>query len=355
MVVLARTSPKTKNMKISFKLFKSSSSILSETSSRSVSGGAGMPRLRKFGSVTDVVSTKTEDHAAAVRVRRPSSKSPSSSDRFDDAADAVSEHHTSAASQVSQSPEFDNVIDVVSEHDHTAAQLRRPSLKSQSSLSRFDDAADELDEHHTSAARLRRPSLTSLPSSRSVAKNCPFRHGTVYADPYPGYIHGNPKRGICPNGCRPLMTSEVTKLESPRDVLLREAIEFINLYYHERSDEMQGTDGFLSCDERISAIKESIYATGTYVHTFDELQHGARVAWRNAPKCSNRKYWQQLKLLDQRTATSNKEMFNSCIQHLSKAVSDPKRVVVCAESVLKFHCLFYLDVLRRVRGLHHCI
>ncbi len=141
------------------------------------------------------------------------------------------------------------------------------------------------------------------------------------------------------------MTSEVTKLESPRDVLLREAIEFIHLYYHERSDEMQGTDGFVSCDEQISVIKESIYATGTYVHTFDELQHGTRVAWRNAPKCSNRKYWQQLKLLDQRMATSNKEMFNSCIQHLTKVVSDPKCVVICAESVLKFHCSFHLDVL----------
>lgn len=55
-------------MKISFKRFKSSSSKLHETSSRSVFVGAGMPRLRKFGSMTDVVSTKTEDHAATVRV-----------------------------------------------------------------------------------------------------------------------------------------------------------------------------------------------------------------------------------------------------------------------------------------------
>jgi nitric oxide synthase oxygenase domain/subunit len=120
------------------------------------------------------------------------------------------------------------------------------------------------------------------------------------------------------------MTRNVTEFESPMEVLLREAVEFVQLYYHERTDEMQGTDGFLPCEERIRAIKESIYATGTYVHTFDELQHGARVAWRNAPKCANRKYWQQLKLLDQRKATSNKEMFDCCIEHLSKAVSDWK-------------------------------
>ena len=291
--------------------------------------------------VTDDGSTK-EDHATDVRVLPPSPKSTASLNRFNDPADAITEHHNDAArvrqpSQVSLSSGFDNEVDAVSEHDYTAARLRRPSLKLESSLVRFDDAADALGEHHNSAARHRRPSLMSLPSSRSVTKNCPFRHGTVYADPYPGYIHGNPKRGICPNGCRPLMTSEVTELESLRDVLIREAIEFIQLYYHERSDEMQGTDGFLSCDERISVIKESIYATGTYAHTYDELQHGARVAWRNAPKCSNWKYWQQLKLLDQRTATSNKEMFNSCIQHLSKAVSNPKRVVVCTKFVLKFN------------------
>ena len=302
--------------------------------------------------MTNDGSTKTEDHATAVRV--PSPKSPASSDRFNDLADAVSEHLCFAAwvfqpSQVSLLSEIDNKVDAISEHDITAVRLPRPSLKSRSSLVRFDDA---LGEHHTSAAR---PSLTSLPSSRQVTTGCPFRHGTVYADPYPGYIHGNPKRNICLNGCRPVMTFEVTELESPRDVLMREAIEFIQLYYHERSDEIQETDGFLSCDERISAIQELIYATGTYVHTFDELQHGARVAWRNAPKCSNRKYWQQLKLLDQRTATSNKEMFNSCIQHLSKAVSNPKRVIVCTESVLKFHRSFHLDVLWRVRGLHHSI
>lgn len=32
------------------------------------------------------------------------------------------------------------------------------------------------------------------------------------------------------------------------------------------------------------------------------------------------KYWQQLKLLDKRKVATNKEMFDCCIQHLSKAV-----------------------------------
>ena len=53
---------------------------------------------------------------------------------------------------------------------------------------------------------------------------CPFRHGTVYAGPYPGYPHGNPKRGICPNGCRATLNADITRNESPKDTLLREAL-----------------------------------------------------------------------------------------------------------------------------------
>jgi len=117
------------------------------------------------------------------------------------------------------------------------------------------------------------------------------------------------------------MNTDVMGLEDPEETLLREALEYVQLYYHERQDEMKGDAGFASKEERILQIKKSIEETGTYEHTFDELQHGARVAWRNAPKCSNRKYWQQLKLLDRRGVTTNKEMYDCCLKHVSKAVS----------------------------------
>ena len=51
------------------------------------------------------------------------------------------------------------------------------------------------------------------------------------------------------------------------------------------------------------------------------VEHGARLAWRNAPKCANRKYWQQLKLLDCREVDTNRGMFDSCIEHLTKAMA----------------------------------
>ncbi|KAK1736786.1 nitric oxide synthase [Skeletonema marinoi] len=164
-------------------------------------------------------------------------------------------------------------------------------------------------------------SMASLHGMRNTSGQCPFKHGTVYSGPYPGYAHGNPKRGICPNGCRAEMNSDITGDESTAETMMREAMEYLDLYYHERSEEMSGTKGFLPKKERMAEVRKAIHETGTYVHTFDELEHGARVAWRNAPKCSNRKYWQQLKLLDCRDVDTNEGMYGSCIKHLTKAVA----------------------------------
>ena len=70
--------------------------------------------------------------------------------------------------------------------------------------------------------------------------------------------------------------------ETLKQRLMREALEFCHLYHAEK-----GTS-----HEVYEARKESITAEiakmGRYEHTFDELQHGARVAWRNAGKCINR-------------------------------------------------------------------
>ncbi|EJK55330.1 hypothetical protein THAOC_24946, partial [Thalassiosira oceanica] len=159
-------------------------------------------------------------------------------------------------------------------------------------------------------------------AAKEVTPNkCPFGHGTVYSSPYPGYVHGNKKRGVCPNGCRPIVDSDLLEKESPEQTVMREALEFLELYYKERQAEMAKIDGFLSKSERIDQVKTSIETTGIYTHTFDELQHGARVAWRNAPKCSNRGYWAGLKLLDCRHVKSNDGMFDSCLKHLTQAMS----------------------------------
>ncbi len=115
-------------------------------------------------------------------------------------------------------------------------------------------------------------SMTSLShgmESTTATGKCPFKHGTVYAGPYPGYVHGNPKRGICPNGCR--ASSVITEDESTAETMMREAMEYLELYYHERNEDMSGTKGFLPKKERMAQVRDAIHETGTYVHTFDEL------------------------------------------------------------------------------------
>jgi len=117
--------------------------------------------------------------------------------------------------------------------------------------------------------------MTSLSHSHHGMENetgkCPFKHGTVYSGPYPGYAHGNPKRGICPNGCKAQLNSVITEDESTAETMMREAMEYLELYYHERNEDMSRTKGFLPKKERMAQVRKAIHETGTYVHTFDEL------------------------------------------------------------------------------------
>jgi nitric oxide synthase oxygenase domain/subunit len=140
---------------------------------------------------------------------------------------------------------------------------------------------------------------------------CPYLHGTVDTNPYPGYIHGKHPE-ICPNACVPVVDARVG--ETPTDTLLREAREYCDLYHAEHKL------GVAAATQRWTAIEESILATGTYDLTFDELQHGARVAWRNAPKCSNRSKWAELSVFDFRHISSNAAMFKGILKMLGSSI-----------------------------------
>ena len=141
---------------------------------------------------------------------------------------------------------------------------------------------------------------------------CPFSHGTVYAGPFPGYVHGkNP--AIDSAGCIPVLNP--FPHECAEATFLREAFEYQVLYYKEQSSPPKAKE------IRFREIESSIRSTGTYELTFDELQHGARVAWRNAPKCSNRSKWNELELLDMRIVGSNQEAFESILNMLEKSLT----------------------------------
>ena len=78
-------------------------------------------------------------------------------------------------------------------------------------------------------------------------------------------------------------------------------------------------------EPRLAIVRAQIAATGGYVHTTDELAHGARMAWRNASRCIGRLYWRSLVVLDRRRARTADEIFSLLVHHLQIAGGDADR------------------------------
>jgi nitric oxide synthase oxygenase domain/subunit/sulfite reductase alpha subunit-like flavoprotein/hemoglobin-like flavoprotein len=74
-------------------------------------------------------------------------------------------------------------------------------------------------------------------------------------------------------------------------------------------------------EKRWAEIVHEIRATGSYTQTFEELEHGARLAWRNAPKCIGRISWKNLIVRDRRHVVDPDEMFAECVEHLRAATN----------------------------------
>lgn len=74
-------------------------------------------------------------------------------------------------------------------------------------------------------------------------------------------------------------------------------------------------------EKRWSEISHEIRATGTYTQTFEEIDYGAKLAWRNAPKCIGRISWKNLIVRDMRHVTEPDEIFAECVEHLRAATN----------------------------------
>jgi len=72
-------------------------------------------------------------------------------------------------------------------------------------------------------------------------------------------------------------------------------------------------------EPRLAVVRAQITATGTYVHTPDELSYGAKLAWRNSSRCIGRLYWRSLVVLDRRRARTADEIFSLLVHHLQAA------------------------------------
>ena len=81
-------------------------------------------------------------------------------------------------------------------------------------------------------------------------------------------------------------------------------------------------------EPRLAVVRAQIAATGTYVHTTDELAYGAKLAWRNASRCIGRLYWRSLVVLDRRRARTADEIFSLLVNHLQTAGTGSIRPVI---------------------------
>lgn len=73
---------------------------------------------------------------------------------------------------------------------------------------------------------------------------------------------------------------------------------------------------------RYQEIVEQVRQTDTYTHTYQELAHGAKVAWRNTAKCIGRIHWDNLMVRDCRHVTEPDAMFQEVLEHLRVATSE---------------------------------
>lgn len=98
--------------------------------------------------------------------------------------------------------------------------------------------------------------------------------------------------------------------------LLTEAADFITMCYKELekpSDEAA---------ERIQLIKNEIQQTGSYIHTYEELEHGAKMAWRNSNRCIGRLFWDSLTVFDKRDLAAPEQIKDALFSHLQYATNE---------------------------------
>lgn len=72
---------------------------------------------------------------------------------------------------------------------------------------------------------------------------------------------------------------------------------------------------------RIEQALEQIELTGYYSHSYEELKHGAKMAWRNNNRCIGRLFWQTLEVFDARDVVDENDAANRIFKHMSYATN----------------------------------
>lgn len=103
-----------------------------------------------------------------------------------------------------------------------------------------------------------------------------------------------------------------------QDQLLEKAIPFIKECY----SELGQSSGEI--DARLAEITEAIRYKGYYEHTLQELEHGAKMAWRNSNRCIGRLFWETLTVHDARYIETEEQMAEALFRHIETATNGGK-------------------------------
>jgi len=94
-----------------------------------------------------------------------------------------------------------------------------------------------------------------------------------------------------------------------RETLLEEAESFVRECYTELDKEGE-------IEDRIAEIRAEVRERGHYDHTYEELEHGAKMAWRNSNRCVGRLFWDTLEVIDERELETPAEIHEACCRHI---------------------------------------
>ncbi len=100
--------------------------------------------------------------------------------------------------------------------------------------------------------------------------------------------------------------------------LYEEASAFIRLCYRELGKSEA------EMEARLEAIHDEIRQHNHYEHTSEELEFGAKAAWRNSNRCIGRLYWNTLHVVDERAASTAPEVRDALLRHISYATNNGK-------------------------------
>lgn len=104
-----------------------------------------------------------------------------------------------------------------------------------------------------------------------------------------------------------------------KERLFSEACDFFAQYFS--SSEKNGANSQAHLD-RLEEVKTEIEANGTYLHRYDELIFGSKLAWRNAARCIGRIQWNKLQVFDARHCTTATELFEAICGHIKFATNN---------------------------------